>query len=156
MNAGVMMIIPALIALVAAAAPPALDPPEREVLATVDAFFAAVARKDRQALDGLVIADGLATAVRLKDGQPTQIMNWHWNAYFEGALAAPAAFEEKLSKPEVRVERDIATVWARYELLLDGTFSHCGVDHFDLIRRDGRWHVYNLTWTNQKTGCPGR
>jgi len=149
------MILSALLAL-AAPAQAAATPPQREVLTTIEAFFTAVARKDRSAADNLVIADGLATAVRLNDGQPTQVMNWHWNAYFEGALAAPPAFDERLSEPEVRIERDIATVWARYELHLDGKFSHCGVDHFDLIRRDGRWRIYNLTWTNQKTGCPGR
>ena len=147
------MIVSALLISVAA---PAAPVEERAVLAAVDAFFEAVRRKDRSALDKIVIADGLATAVRLKDGQPNQVVSWHWNTYFENALAAPTALQEKLFNPEVRVERDLATVWARYELLIDDKFSHCGVDHFDMIRRDGQWRVYNLTWTNQKTGCPNR
>ena len=48
------------------------------------------------------------------------------------------------------MERDIATVWARYELSTDGAFNHCGVDHFDLIRQNGTWRIYHRTWTNQK------
>ena len=149
------MILSILLALAPAAPVPPVAP-GREILAVVDSFFAAMARKDRTALNDLVIADGLATAVRLKDGERTRMMNWHWNAYFEGALSAPGTMQERLFDPEVRIERDLATVWARYELLVDGKFSHCGVDQFEMVRWDGHWRVYNLTWTNQKTGCPGR
>ena len=149
------MFVPILLALApATAVPPVAE--KREILSVVDGFFAAMARKDRATLNDLVIADGLATAVRLKDGEPTRLMNWHWNAYFEGALSAPGAMQESLFEPEVRIDRDLATVRARYELLVDGKFSHCGIDQFEMIRRDGRWRVYNLTWTNQKTGCAGR
>jgi hypothetical protein len=30
----------------------------------------------------------------------------------------------------------IATVWAPYDFWIDGKFSHCGVDAFDLIKTD--------------------
>ena len=46
-------------------------------------------------------------------------------------------------------------IWSRYEFEIDGRFSHCGIDHVDLVRIDGRWRVLNLTWTQQTEGCPG-
>ncbi|HXG98883.1 MAG TPA: hypothetical protein VNI79_00515 [Sphingomicrobium sp.] len=61
-----------------------------------------------------------------------------------------------MKDPQVLIERDIAMVWGRYELQIDGAFSQCGVNHFDMVRSGGRWLIYNLTWTAQKVGCPGR
>ena len=129
---------------------------EAEVLATVQRFFDAVEKRDVAAMSRVVDADGLATAVRLTDGAETRKVNWHWPSYIENVRASKGVMVEKLFNPEVRIERDIASVWARYELIIDGKFSHCGVDHFDMVKRGGEWRVYNLTWTNQKTDCPKR
>ncbi len=129
---------------------------EREVLAAVDAFFSSVHDKDRTAMLATVLPEGLATAIRVEEGPQPVMRSWHWATYIENQVANAANYTERLMAPQVLVERDIAMVWARYELLVDGAFDHCGVDHFDMVRRDGKWVVYNLTWTNQKTGCPGR
>jgi hypothetical protein len=129
---------------------------ETKVLAAVEHFFDAIKGRDVTAMEQTVVLDGLATAVRLTDGAETRRVNWHWPSYFENVRGSKGVMVEKLFSPEVRVERDIASVWARYELIVDEKFSHCGVDHFDMVKRGGEWRVYNLTWTNQKTGCPGR
>jgi hypothetical protein len=129
---------------------------EREVLAAVEAFFAAIHDKDRAAMPAAVIPEGLATAIRVGDGPQPVMRSWHWATYMDNQIANRGTLTERLMAPRVLVERDIAMVWARYELLVDGAFDHCGVDHFDLVRRDGKWLVYNLTWTNQRTGCLGR
>ena len=144
-------------AQVQAAQPPAPAPvagEEGAVLAAIERFFTAVRNKDRAAILAAVLPDGLATAIRL-DGGPSY-RSWHWTTYAENAIGPRESWTERLIAPQVRIERDIAMVWSRYELFADGNFSHCGVDHFDLVRRDGRWLVYNLTWTNQTRGCPGR
>lgn len=154
--AGAVISVPLLLVAAAAAAggPPPRPAAEAEVLAAVDRFFAAVHDKDRAAILAAVIPEGQATAIRL-DGGP-RFRNWHWATYVENTLAPGDAWTERLIAPEVRIERDLATVWGRYELVAGDRFSHCGVDHFELVRREGRWLVYNLTWTNQTQGCPGR
>jgi hypothetical protein len=50
----------------------------------------------------------------------------------------------------VRIDRDIATVWAPLEFLIDGKIDHCGTDSFQLIRLDGKWLIANLTATVRK------
>jgi hypothetical protein len=144
----------ALIAVPSEAAPQNPQAEERAVLAAVDRFFTAVHDKDRAAILATVVPDGLATAIRL-DGGPA-MRSWHWNTYAENAVGPPEVWTERLIAPQVRIERDIAMVWARYELIAGEKFSHCGVDHFDMLRKNGEWLVYNLTWTNQTKGCPGR
>jgi hypothetical protein len=129
---------------------------DREVLAAIDAFFVAVHDKDRAKMLETVLPEGLATAIRVGEGSQPVMRSWHWATYIENQIANPPKFTERLMAPRVLVERDIAMVWAGYELLVDGAFDHCGVDHFDMVRRNGKWLIYNLTWTNQKAGCPGR
>jgi len=79
-----------------------------------------------------------------------------WAEFAGGLSRIPGRPMERLIEPHVHVEGDIAMIWSRYEFELDGRFSHCGVNHFDLIRQDGRWRVLNITWTQQYENCPGR
>ena len=151
-----------IVCLMAICAVPAMAQPRPspaadriEILAAVDTFFAAVHDKDKAKMTAAVLPDGLASAVRLDKQQPF-MRSWHWATYIENQLGNRQKYTERLFAPQVLSEGDIAMVWARYELLVDGKFDHCGVDHFDLIRRDGRWLVYNLTWTNQTAACPNR
>jgi len=130
---------------------------EPAVLAAVDAFFAAVHDKSRERIAAFTLAEGLATSIRPGSaGQQPLVRSWHWATYIENVLGGRGIWTERLFAPVVRVDGDIAMVWSRYELLVDGAFDHCGVDHFDMVRRGERWVIYNLTWTNVTAGCPGR
>ena len=57
--------------------------------------------------------------------------------------------------PIIAIDGDIAMVWGRYVFKIDGAVSHCGTDHFDLIRRDGVWKIAGITWNQRETGCEG-
>lgn len=55
---------------------------------------------------------------------------------------------------KVSIDGDFAQVWADYAFYLNSTFSHCGVDAFQLIRTPaGKWLVFGLEDTRRKTGC---
>src|SRR5690606_10298859 len=93
----------------------------------------------------------ITAVVQLPDGarvrQPTV-------AEFAGGLTpGPERFEEVMVAPVVRIDGDIAMVWGEYVFRVDGEISHCGVNHFDLVRRDGVWKIANLTWSQRSTGC---
>jgi hypothetical protein len=157
-----------LFGLTALAAPAAAQPPssaaaerpahasgdERAVLAVVDRMFAALAARDSRALLAEVVPEGRATANLL--GPDRRVRSVAWPAFAERIAQGRERLAERLIGPHVHVEGDIAMIWSRYEFDVDGRFSHCGVDHFDLVRIDGRWKVLNLTWTQQTQGCPGR
>ena len=129
---------------------------QRAVLAVVDRMFAALANKDKAALLAEVVPEGRATAAhRGPDGRP-RVDTQLWPAFADQLAQANVRLSERLIDPHVHVEGDIAMIWSRYEFEIDGRFSHCGVDHFDFVRQDGRWRVLNLTWTQQTQGCPGR
>ena len=153
------MFFVALLAATPAAAQPAehaRETDEAAVMATVDRLFGALASKDRAALLGAVVAEGRATSAGVDAQGRPEIHSTDWTTFADRLARATEQYRERLIAPHVHVEGDIAMIWSRYEFERNGAFSHCGVDHFDLVRIEGRWRVLNLTWTRQTTGCPGR
>lgn len=124
------------------------------VIAVADRMFAALTAKDSAALLAEVVPEGWATANDL--GPQRRVQSLPWSQFAAHLPRIPGRPVERLIDPHVHVEGDIAMIWSRYEFELDGRFSHCGIDHFDLVRQDGRWRVLNLTWTQQYENCPGR
>jgi hypothetical protein len=150
-----------LFALLFATAAPAVaqhagEADSAAVLATVDRLFGALASKDRAALLGAVVPEGRATSAGTDEAGRPQILSTDWPAFADRLARSTEQLRERLIDPHVHVEGDIAMIWSRYEFERNGAFSHCGIDHFDLVRIEGRWRVLNLTWTRQTEGCPGR
>jgi hypothetical protein len=152
------MLATAAIALALQTAPDAVDPASAEgaaVMAPVNGVFAALSARDGQALLPLMDAEGRINVVverpdgSRRHGSPAV-------ADFAAGLApGPERFEEIMPAPTVMIDGDIASVWGRYVFRVDGALSHCGVNHFGLVRRDGVWKIANLTWTQRTTGCEG-
>ena len=145
----------------APAAPPAQEQHDHAagtdqaaVLAVIDRMFAAFSAKDKAALLAEVMPEGRATATMA--GSNRRVESQAWTVFADHLSRIPGRPVERLISPHVHIEGDIAMIWSRYEIELDGRFLHCGVDHFDLVRSEGRWKVLNLTWTQQTQGCPGR
>ena len=137
----------------------ALPPPASEeaaVLAPINGLFAAIAARDGQAVLRHVRSEGRATAAGSKpDGTP--VVNSRTWAEFAAALKPGAEkFEERMPSPAIEVDGDIAMAWGDYMFLVDGKVVHCGVNHFDLVRENGAWKVFNVTWSRRTTGCPGQ
>jgi Putative lumazine-binding len=126
------------------------------VLATVDQLFGALASRDRAALLGAVVAEGRATSAGVDEAGRPRISSIDWTTFADRLARSTEQLRERLIDPHVHVEGDIAMIWSRYEFERNGAFSHCGIDHFDLVRIEGSWRVLNLTWTRQTEGCPGR
>ena len=52
--------------------------------------------------------------------------------------------------PLVRIDNDLAVVWAPFEFLVDGKVDHCGTDLFNLVRVDGQWIIASVADTGRK------
>lgn len=65
--------------------------------------------------------------------------------------------EETYSEPtwneQVLIDGSYAVVWVDYAFYLGNSFSHCGVDMFQMMKVDGEWKIFGLTDTRRKEGC---
>jgi ketosteroid isomerase-like protein len=93
---------------------------ERAVLATIDRVFAALAAKDKAAMLNEVVPEGRATANDL--GANRRVRGMSWPAFVDYLAQIPGRPVQRLVQPHVHVEGDIAMIWSRYELEIDGRF----------------------------------
>ena len=63
-----------------------------------------------------------------------------------GALDSPPV-KEVMHDPQVQIDGNIASVWTKYTFTR-GDYSAEGVDSFQLVRRNGEWKIFSLTYTH--------
>ncbi len=124
---------------------------EQAVLAPINAMFDAMAKRDAAAIKKPMLPGG--TMVLMRDGKPTQMT---FDAFAE-LVGRPgkAQIEERIHDPLVRIDNDLAVVWAPFEFLVDGKVDHCGTDLFNMVRMDGKWLVASVADTGRKD-CGGK
>ena len=67
--------------------------------------------------------------------------------------AQPGAFDEPISNVLVHVDGSMASVWADYQFFRGTTRTHCGVDHFLLVKEGGSWKIIELADTRRRENC---
>jgi hypothetical protein len=124
---------------------------EQAVLAPVKAMFDGMAKRDAAAIKEPLLPGG--TMVLMRDGKPTQMT---FEA-FADRVGRPGTthIEERIHDPLVRIDNDLAMVWAPFEFLVDGKVDHCGTDLFNLVRQDGKWLIASVADTGRKD-CAGK
>ena len=62
-------------------------------------------------------------------------------------------YDERITYDVIRIDGDLAIVWAPYKFYLGDKFSHCGVDSFQLVKIDGEWKIQYLIDTRRRQNC---
>ena len=58
--------------------------------------------------------------------------------------------DERISFTAIHIDGDLASVWTPYQFYLDGKFSHCGVNSFQLVRVNKQWKIQYLIDTRRR------
>jgi hypothetical protein len=124
---------------------------EKAVLASFQAMLDGLGKRDKAAMMAQMLPGG--SAILMRKGKPAQMS-------FEmltDRLSQPGTdtHEERIHNAVVHVDGDVATVWAPFEFLVNGTIDHCGRDIANLIRVDGRWIIAAIE-DNGRTDCADR
>ena len=120
---------------------------EQAVLAPIHAMFDGMSKRDAAAIKAPTMPGG--TMVLMRDGKPAQMT---FEAFAE-RVGKPGTtrIEERIHDPLVRIDNDLAVVWAPFEFLVDGKVDHCGTDLFNVVRVDGKWMIASVADTGTKT-----
>jgi hypothetical protein len=75
---------------------------------------------------------------------------------FIKAVGTPhkGVWDERVTFKDIKIDGDLASVWAPYKFYLNGQFSHCGVDVFQLMRTKTGWKIIYIVDTRRKDNCP--
>ena len=124
------------------------------ILETVQKFFDSIEFRDRQLLESILVPNSLNISARELDGGEAQFNVMSYDEVVS-ALTRPGRNAKERSWDEtVLIQGNIAVVWTPYDFHVDGVFSHCGIDSFQLIKQDGQWLISNSSWTLETENCP--
>ena len=127
---------------------------EAEVLATVQKFFDTMAAKDAAGAAEVVDPEGDFVSVRWASNGERIVRRSSMKDYLAGLETETESLLERMWDPEVRIQGPIATVWTPYDFYVDGAFSHCGVDAFELLQTESGWIITGGLYTVERAGCP--
>lgn len=60
---------------------------------------------------------------------------------------------EKLLAWDIKIDGNLASVWTPYEFYLNGKFSHCGANSFQLFNNNGKWEIIYLVDMRRRGNC---
>jgi Putative lumazine-binding len=126
---------------------PSTDSAEQQaVLAPITQMFDGMAKRDAATIKKPLLSGG--TMVLMRDGKPSQMTFED----FADRVGKPATtqIQERIHDPLVRIDHDLAVVWAPFEFLVDGKVDHCGTDLFNLVYTDGKWVIASVADTGRK------
>lgn len=126
-----------------AAAPVSSD--DQAVLAPIQAMFAGMSARDAAAIKKPTLAGGVM--VLMRDGKPVQMTFED----FATRVGKPgkSKIEERIHDPLVKIDNDLAVVWAPFDFLVDGKVNHCGTDLFNMVRQNGEWIIASVADTSR-------
>jgi hypothetical protein len=119
---------------------------QQAVLAPITQLFDGMAKRDAAVIKKPLLSGG--TMVLMRDGKPSQMTFED----FANRLGKPGttSIQERIHDPLVRIDHDLAVVWAPFDFLVDGKVDHCGTDLFNLVRTDGQWVIASIADTGRK------
>jgi hypothetical protein len=127
---------------------------EDSVKTVVKQLFEGMRNADASAIRG-AFADSaiLQTISQNKDGKIV-VKNENIDE-FANAIARlkKGAADEQIVFESIKLDAQLAMVWAPYKFYFDGKFSHCGVDSFQLVWINGQWKIQYLIDTRRKQPC---
>jgi hypothetical protein len=123
---------------------------ESDVIAVVQKTFDGMAAHDEAMIRSTMLPDARLYSIR-GDTPPRAI---EFDGWVNGIAASKAPIVERfVEKPSVSIRGRMAQLWGEYEFLLDGKFSHCGVDTVTLFKTAEGWKIATLAFTMETTGC---
>ncbi|MEI9920352.1 MAG: hypothetical protein WDO14_16385 [Bacteroidota bacterium] len=128
----------------------------KEILEPINGLFKGMSTGDSALVHAsFVKSPTMATIFKNKEGvlvlrQETDLKG------FLDAVGTPheEKWSEPIWEPKIQMDGNFAQVWTKYAFYRGKTFSHCGVDAFQLYKgADGKWKIFHLADTRWKEGC---
>lgn len=123
------------------------DQDEEDVLAIADLALERITAEDFAGLADLMIDTAVAYTATERDGE-YQVRTRSYAEQREAVVNGD--YVERGYDPTVLTSGPIAMVWYPYDFYLNGEWSHCGIDIFNLARTNDGWRITTMLWNAEQ------
>jgi hypothetical protein len=135
----------------AAQSPPSTD--ERAVLAAVQRMFDGMRTADSAMVRSVFAPGARFASVDARTG-PGAIKFDSVGGWIAAIATSNRLWDEQIYDVQVRVDGNMAMVWAPYTFYLGKQVRHCGINAIDLLRDGSGWRVTQIADTRRRENCP--
>lgn len=128
--------------------------PEQEVEAVIRSLFDGMRQKNAEQVAAAFAAEGLMQTVQQRPEGTT--VGGNSVADFVKRIAntpAGTVLDERILSYQIKVDGAMASAWTPYKFYVNETFSHCGVNSFQLVKLAGGWKIVYIIDTRRKEPC---
>ena len=128
---------------------------EQEIKKTIETFFEGLHLGDSTLLKATIHKD-LKTQTTFTNRKGEHILRTDSRENLLKAIASKKptdVYLEKLLSYTIKVDGNLASVWTPYEFYLNGKFSHCGANSFQLFNNNGTWKIIYLVDMRRRQNC---
>ena len=128
---------------------------ETEIKNPINSFFSSFHAQDSVGMASVVSKNVVLQTIGANKQRQQVLRQENFNDLIHAITSIPDSikFEEKLLDYSIQVDGPMANVWTPYEFWLNNTFSHCGVNSFQLFKQEGQWKIIYLIDTRRREGC---
>jgi len=127
---------------------------EKEVEGVIRSLFEGMKLKNAEQIAAAFSPEGIMQTVVQKPAGNT--LGSNTVADFVNRIAStPAAttLDERILAYHIRVDGPLASAWTPYRFYVNDTFSHCGVNSFQLVKMAEGWKIVYIVDTRRKEPC---
>ena len=129
------------------------QPSTEGVHAVIDQLFDGMRAGDSTMVRATLHPDVRFQSVSVRDGVPV-LQTGDADAFVQ-AVGTPheAVWDERIRDVQVHVDGHLAQAWMHYSFFLGDTFSHCGVNAFQLYHDGDAWVITQIADTRRREAC---
>ena len=127
---------------------------EQEVEAVIRSLFDGMRQKNATMVADAFYTEGLMQTVQQKP-EGTTIGSNAVADFVKRITTTPegTTLDERIVSYHIRVDGVMASAWTPYRFYVNDTFSHCGVNSFQLVKMASGWKIVYIIDTRRKEPC---
>jgi hypothetical protein len=136
---------------VAPAASSAQD--EASALAAVEQIFAGMRTANPDMVRAVFSSEARFAVLDSSEG-PAEVRSQTVDGWIGAIGDSAGSWDEQVYDLDVKVNGEMASVWAPYTFYLNGEISHCGINSIEMLFDAEGWKVTQLSDTRRQENCP--
>jgi len=127
--------------------------PEQDVMKVVNQMFDGMRNADSASVRAVFAPGARFASVDMRATPPAARYDTV-GGWINAIAGSNRMWNEQIYDTKVRVDGEMADVWAPYTFYLGGKWNHCGVNSMELLKINGAWKLTQLSDTRKRDGCP--